>query len=69
MMEYNNIDTIADSVAAYAKSLMARGLDPYFTLQLALGFQATLLQKANDVYPAPGWPTEENHNGTKERSS
>jgi hypothetical protein len=68
MLSNEYIDNLANTIARYTAELLKQGMDPYITLQLTLGFQSTLLQKATETYAAPGWPTKGPQNGTKNDS-
>jgi hypothetical protein len=68
MLNDEYIDILATTVARYSSELLKRGMDPYITLQLTLGFQSTLIQKAVETYAAPGWPTKDSQNGTQNNS-
>jgi hypothetical protein len=68
MLSNEYIDNLATTIARYASELLKQGMDPYITLQLTLGFQSTLLQKATETYAAPGWPIKGPQNGTQDHS-
>jgi hypothetical protein len=65
MINDETIDTLAATISRYASALLRQGMDPYITLQLTLGLQSTLIQKAVETYAAPGWPTKDHKNGTE----
>jgi hypothetical protein len=63
------LEELAATISQYSAELLRRGMDPYVTLQLTLGLQASLVDKVSRTYAIPGALHEENKHGNQKDHS